>query len=59
MLEEAVVEKVLNHAESRSVGELIIKMLTNETTLCLEMRRDFFKAILKRMSVSSEIYVYY
>jgi hypothetical protein len=25
----------------------------------LEMRRDFFKAILKRMSVSSEIYVYY
>jgi hypothetical protein len=30
-----VAEKVLNHAESRSVGDLIIKILVNETTVCL------------------------
>jgi hypothetical protein len=51
------VEKVLNHAESRSVGELIVKILVNETTICLDQRKSFFKSILNKLSASSEIYV--
>jgi archaellum biogenesis protein FlaJ (TadC family) len=51
------VEKVLNHAESRSVGELIVKILVNETTICLDQRKTFYKSILNKLSSSSEIYV--
>lgn len=50
-------EKVLNHAESRSVGELIVKILVNETTICLDQRKAFFKSILNKLSSNSEIYV--
>lgn len=50
-------EKVLNHAESRSVGELIVKVLVNETTISLEHRKSFFKSILNKLSSNSEIYV--
>lgn len=52
-LQESVVEKVLNHAESRSVGELITKILVNETTICLEQRKAFFKAMLNKLSANS------
>ncbi len=39
------------------MGELIVKILVNETTICLEQRKSFFKAILNKLSSSSEIYV--
>jgi hypothetical protein len=57
ILEEKNAEKVLNHAESRSVGDLIIKILVNETTICLEQRKAFYKLILNKLSSNSEIYV--
>lgn len=43
---------MLRHAESRSVGELIVKILVNETTICLDQRKAFFKAILGKLSSS-------
>ena len=36
LFEGDTVDKVLNHAESRSVGEFIVKVLTHESTLMLE-----------------------
>lgn len=48
---------MLNHAESRSVGELIIKILVNETTNALEQRKKFFKSILDKLSANSEIFI--
>ena len=57
MLEEEVTHLLLNHCESRSVGELITKILTHESTTCLEQRTAFFKLMLNRLSESAEIYV--
>ena len=39
ILEEQMMHKIINHAESRSIGELIVKVLTHESTLMLEQRR--------------------
>ena len=39
LLEEQMMHKIINHAESRSIGELIVKILTHESTLMLEQRR--------------------
>jgi hypothetical protein len=38
LLEEKTMHKLINHAESRSVGELIVKILTHESTIMLEKR---------------------
>lgn len=43
VLQENVMHKIINHAESRSVGELIGKVLTHESTHFLDLRREFFK----------------
>ena len=59
ILEEQMMHKIINHAESRSIGELIVKVLTHESTLMLEQRREFFKELLNRSSVPSEIEVLY
>lgn len=56
-LQEEVWRRVLNHAESRSVGDLIVKVLTHETTICLEKRREFFRAVLERLSAPAEVEV--
>ena len=57
ILQEENSRMVLDHCESRSVGELIIKILTHESTLSLEERSGFFKMVLEKLSSSSEIYV--
>ena len=55
ILEEKMMHKVINHAESRSVGEFIVKILTHESTLLLEQRRLFFKELLNRTSVVVDV----
>ena len=39
LLEESVMHKIINHAQSRSIGELIVKILTHESTTMLQKRR--------------------
>ena len=43
ILQENIMHRIINHAESRSVGEFIVKVLTHESTIMLEERRTFFK----------------
>jgi len=38
-----MIHQILNHAESRSVGELIVKILTHESVHSLELRQNFYK----------------
>lgn len=57
ILQESMMHKIINHAQSRSVGEIISKILTHETTLFLDLRREFFKELLTRTSTFSEISV--
>jgi len=39
VLESNTMHKIINHAESRSVGEFIVKALTHESTIMLEERK--------------------
>jgi hypothetical protein len=34
---------IINHAESRSVGELIVKILTHESVYSLDLHQNFYK----------------
>ena len=43
VLEEKMMNKIIDHAESRSVGEFITKVITHESTVMLDERRNFFK----------------
>ena len=55
VMEEKMMHKMIDHAESRSVGEFITKVITHESTIMLEERRNFFKELLNRTSVTSDI----
>ena len=57
MLQEENSRLLLDHSESRSVGELIVKMLTHESTQSLEERTTFFKLVLEKLSSELEIYL--
>lgn len=46
---------MLNHAESRSVGDLLVKIVANDSTLFLEERGAMFGSMLRRMSAPSEV----
>ncbi len=50
-------EKILNHAESRSVGDFIVKILIVESTLCIEKRSELFKELLVRLSKGDDVHV--
>jgi hypothetical protein len=52
-LQSKFTEAVLNHSESRSVGELIVRTLTYESQTCLPERKSFFQAMLGRLSDNS------
>ena len=53
ILKEENSRAVLDHCESRSAGELIIKVLTHESTLSLAERTAFFKMVLDLLSLPS------
>jgi hypothetical protein len=57
VLAEDTRHRIINHAESRSVGEFVVKLLTHESTLMLEQRREFFKELLNRTSITSDVSV--
>lgn len=48
---------LLNHIESRSVGELVVKLLTQESSELTEQRKVAFEQMLERMSQNSEVFV--
>lgn len=58
LLDETRFEDLLNHIESRSVGELITKILTHESTDLLEERKAAFEKALARLSKNNEVYVF-
>ena len=53
ILEESMQEAILDHAESRSVGDFLVKVLANESNLYLERRGQMFRSMLKRLSTTS------
>lgn len=50
-------DHLLNHVESRSVGEFITKVMTYESLECLPEREQALRKILAKLSLNDEIYV--
>lgn len=50
-------DSVLKHVESRSVSDLIVRIITYESTECLEERRVAFESLLEKASKPEETYV--
>lgn len=50
-------EDILHHIESRSVTELVVKILTHDSADCLDERKIAFERMLERASTSTEVYV--
>lgn len=50
-------KELLKHIESRSVGELVVKLLTHESLELLEQRKVAFEQMLEKMSKNDEIFV--
>ena len=44
-------KKLLNHVESRSVAEFIVKILTFESSEFLPERTEYFKEIIAKLGV--------
>lgn len=57
LLEPERFTKLINHIESRSVGDLVVKLLTNESSDFIEERKAAFQQILDKVSKNSEVYV--
>ena len=49
-------KKILSHIESRSVSELVVKLMTHESVDFLEARKNSFEVMLEKASKPSEVY---
>lgn len=59
VLEPANFDKILSHIESRSVGEFIMKIMTQESTELIPEREEALNKILAKLTKNEEVYVKY